>query len=467
MENILLLSDSYKVSHYKQYPEKTEVVYSYFESRGGEFPKTKFFGLQYFIKKYLVGEVVTEEKIEEAKEIYSQHFNNPDLFYEEGWRYILEHHQGRLPVKIKAVPEGTLVENHNVLMTIENTDPKCFWLTNYLETLLVQVWYPTTVATQSYYIREMIKKALEETGDVSGIDFKLHDFGFRGVSSVESAGLGGAAHLTNFMGTDTVAGLVMANKYYNAGVVGYNIPASEHSTITSWGKDNEDKAMENMLDSYPTGLVACVSDSYDIYNACKNIWGDKLKDKILNRDGCLVIRPDSGNPEIVIENLLNILADRFGYSINDKGYRVLNEKVRLIQGDGVNYNSIKSILLMMKQEKWSADNIAFGMGGALLQQLNRDTQKFAFKCSAIKINGEWKPVWKDPVTDKGKMSKKGRLALVEVDQNSYSTVPKEISGKPDLLKTVFKNGKIMKEYDWNEIKSNGLPKTKQLTEVRQ
>ncbi|HEY6162703.1 MAG TPA: nicotinamide phosphoribosyltransferase domain-containing protein, partial [Bacteroidia bacterium] len=201
--NIMLLTDSYKLSHYKQYPQGTSQIYSYFESRGGKFNEVVFFGLQYLLKSYLKGAVVTPEKVEEAEALYAKHFGSPSLFYKKGWEYILKKHGGKLPVRIKAVAEGTPVSVSNVMMTVENTDPKCFWLTNFLETLLVQVWYPCSVATQSREIKKVLLKYLEQTGDTSLVDFKLHDFGFRGVSSVESASIGGAAHLMNFMGTDT------------------------------------------------------------------------------------------------------------------------------------------------------------------------------------------------------------------------------------------------------------------------
>lgn len=458
MNNIILMSDSYKVSHYKQYPPNTQKVYSYFESRGGEFDKTVFFGLQYFLKRYLQGVVISKEKIEEAAVIFSQHFGDDKLFNKEGWYRLLEKHNGKLPVKIKAVPEGTLVNTHNVLMTIENTDEEFYWLTNYLETLLVQVWYPTTVATLSYHCKQMMKDYAEVTGtDISSLDFKLHDFGFRGVSSVESAMIGGLAHLLNFKGTDTVASLVCAKDYYNSTQCpAFSIPAAEHSTITSWGKDKEKEAYENMLEQYPTGLVACVSDSYDIYKACENIWGKQLREKVLQRDGCLVIRPDSGDPEEVVVKVLQILDNKFGSTINEKGYKVLNNKVRVIQGDGVNFESIESILQNMVVNGFAVDNIAFGMGGALLQKLNRDTQKFAFKCSAIKKHDEWCEVYKKPVTDKGKDSKKGLLKLIKVE-NKYYTVQidnKDTKWSEDKLVTVFEDGEIKKEYAFEECRSN-------------
>jgi nicotinamide phosphoribosyltransferase len=456
MNNIILMSDSYKYTHYLQYPEKTEVIYSYLESRGGVYGKTLFFGLQYLLKKYLCGEVVTLAKINEAEKIINSHLG-VGTFNREGWEYILKEHNGYLPVKIKAVPEGMLVPFSNVLVTIENTDPKCFWLTNFLETLLVQVWYPITVATQSYYIKQNILRFLEETGTPSLIDFKLHDFGFRGVSSVESAGIGGIAHLVNFKGTDTVEALVVGSQYYSEDCAGYSIPASEHSTITSWGKDNEVEAYKNMLekyDKYP--LIACVSDSYNIYNACEELWGTQLKEQVMNHNGTLVIRPDSGNPVEVIIKVLNILWEKFGGEVNTKGYKVLDSHVRIIQGDGVNPDSIYEILFAMKEAGFSADNIAFGMGGALLQKLDRDTQKFAFKCSAIKRGGEWNDVFKSPITDIAKESKKGRLKLIKLDSDkgeAMHTMQQNLSDEKDLLVEVFNNGNLLVDCNLEEIRS--------------
>lgn len=451
--NLLLMTDSYKLSHYKQYPSGTTTIYSYFESRGGRFQDVVFFGLQYYLKNYLEGVVVTKEKIESAAKLYAGHFGNPSIFYREGWEYILEKHEGRLPVRIKAVTEGTPVPCRNVMMTIENTDPNCFWLTNFLETMLVQVWYGCTVATQSREIKKKILSYLEATGDPALIDFKLHDFGFRGVSSVESASVGGAAHLINFMGTDTVAALSCIQEFYNTdGVFGFSIPAAEHSTITSWGRENESKAYLNMLTQYPEGLVAVVSDSYDVYNACENIWGGELKETILNRKGTLVVRPDSGEPKDVVLKITQILGDKFGYTTNAKGYKVLHPNVRVIQGDGVDYDSIGEILEHLKTHGWSADNIAFGMGGALLQKLDRDTQKFAFKCCAATVNGTERDVFKDPVTDHGKRSKRGRLKLIRHADGTFETVSPAAEGE-DLLQTVFENGTITKQISFPEVKT--------------
>lgn len=453
--NILLLTDSYKLSHYKQYPSGTSHIYSYFESRGGKFEQVTFFGLQYLLKEYLAGEVVTQAKIDQAAKLYAAHFGSETLFNREGWEYILEKYQGRLPIRIKAVAEGAVIPTHHVLMTVENTDPKCYWLSNFLETLLVQLWYPCTVATTSKAVRSLILSYLEKTGDPSLIDFKLHDFGFRGVSSVESAGIGGAAHLVNFMGTDTVTALTFIQEYYQPdSMFGFSIPAAEHSTITSWKQEGELDAYRNMLDQYPEGLVAVVSDSYDVYHACEKLWGEALKEKILARNGTLVVRPDSGVPKDVVLKVTEILGEKIGYTINEKGYKVLVPQIRVIQGDGVNYESIGEILENLAVNGWSADNITFGMGGALLQKVHRDTQKFAFKCSCATVDGQDRLVFKDPITDHGKKSKKGRLKLIFKD-NEYHTVNLDEEGE-DLLVTVFENGEILKDYTFDEVKGNSL-----------
>jgi nicotinamide phosphoribosyltransferase len=380
MENIILLSDSYKTSHYKQYPPNTEHVYSYFESRGGEFDEVVFFGLQYFLKEYLTGIRVTESFIREAKEIIDAHMG-PGVFNEAGWKYIISEYEGKLPIIIKALPEGTITKPGDVLMSVENTDPRCYWLTNYLETLLVQTWYPTTIASLSRGQKKTFATALYLSGDISAIDFKIHDFGFRGVTCPEQAGLGGLAHLVNVQGTDTLRALLFGRKYYNIDMPGYSINAAEHSTITSW--ENESDAFENMLTQYPTGLVAVVSDSYNIYDACENLWGTKLKEQIIKRDGTLVIRPDSGDPSEVCCKILDILWDKFGGTMT-RGFKVLDPHVRIIQGDGINRNSLGPLLRNIMDHGFSADNIAVGSGGGLLQDVNRDTCKFAFKCSDIK-----------------------------------------------------------------------------------
>lgn len=458
-DNILLLTDSYKVGHWPQYPEGTTEVYSYFESRGGAYPSTVFFGLQYIIEKYLT-RPFTFDDIEEADALYRAHFGTENLFNYNGWYNMLSKHGGRLPVRIKAVPEGSVVPVSNVLMTVENTDPEFPWLTNWLETLLSQVWYPTTVATVSWHVRQYILSQLERSGTPEAINFKLHDFGFRGVSSVESAGIGGAAHLTSFMGTDTVPALTFLQDYYYADMAGFSVPASEHSTMTSWGKDHEVDAYRNMIVKYhDMPIVSVVSDSYDIFTACRDLWGGVLKDEVLGMEGTLVVRPDSGDPPVVVIELLEILGEKFGWERNEKDYKVLNPKVRLIWGDGLEPNTIQSILFRMNLQQWSADNIVFGMGGGLLQKVNRDTQKFAFKCSSVIVNGEERDVFKTPVGDSTKNSKRGRLALIQnpawFDQLitvSAKDPAIEAGDFEDLLQVVYENGFAFNKTTLNEVR---------------
>lgn len=455
-------TDSYKVSHYLQYPPGTTSMFSYIESRGGDYNETVFFGLQYYLKEYLTHRVTVEE-VEKAKELYAVH---GEPFNYEGWMYIATELEGKLPVRIRAVPEGTVLANSNIMVSIESTDPKVFWVVSWLETMLLRVWYPITVATRSRHIKGIIMDALEKSSDdpQSEISFKLHDFGSRGVSSQESAMIGGAAHLVNFMGSDTVAGVLMANLYYKCPMAGFSIPAAEHSSITSWGKENEVEAYRNMLKQFakPGAIVACVSDSYDLWNACSKLWGEELKQEIIDSGAVVVIRPDSGHPPSVVKRTALLLAEKFGYTVNSKGYKVLNN-VRIIQGDGINEHSIKAILNDLLDAEFSATNIAFGMGGALLQMVNRDTQKFAMKCSHIFLaDGTSVDVFKDPVTDPGKSSKAGRLDLMKVYHQKdmtfagYKTVTlkdDQITHPDSVMETVYENGEILVETTFDEVRA--------------
>ncbi|PIE41691.1 MAG: nicotinate phosphoribosyltransferase [Gammaproteobacteria bacterium] len=455
MRNIILNADSYKASHYLQYPPGTTEVSSYIEARGGEFPEAVFFGLQMFIKEYLL-KPVTMADVEEATAVFQAH-GVP--FNADGWRYIVEECNGYLPIEIEAIPEGTVMPVRNAMVQVRNTDPECAWLTSYVETALLRaVWYPTTVATVSWNCRKVIERYMETTADSQqGIDFKLHDFGARGATSEEAAAIGGAAHLVNFMGSDTLSGIMAARRYYGADMAGFSIPAAEHSTITSWGRDNEAAAYANMLEQFSGEgkIVAVVSDSYDLWNAIDNIWGGELKNRVEATGGTLVVRPDSGNPVEVVTETIERLMVKFGYSINQKGYRVLPACIRVIQGDGVSLKTIEAILAAMERKGQSAENIAFGMGGELLQKVNRDTMKFAMKASAAKVNGQWRDVFKDPVTDRGKRSKKGRLAVKLGNCAQYQTVRAEaVNGGDNLMVPVFRNGVLLGDLTFDQVRSN-------------
>ena len=447
--------DSYKSSHWRQYPPGTTSLFSYIESRGGLYDYTVFFGLQYYLKKYL-SQPITMDMVEEAKEFYAAH---GEPFNYEGWKYIVTVHNGHIPVRIRAVPEGSCVPVKNALVTIESTDPKVFWIVSWLETMLIRVWHPINVATTSRECKRLIKAMLDQTCDnpESEINFKLHDFGSRGVSSQESAAIGGAAHLVNFMGSDTVVGVLTANRYYKSPMSAFSIPAAEHSTITSWGRENECNAYENMLTQYakPGALVAVVSDSYDIYNAIEKMWGGALRQKVIDSGATLVVRPDSGNPSKVVLACIKMLDAKFGTTVNNKGFKVL-KNVRVIQGDGINIDSISQILIALINHGYSAENVAFGMGGALLQHHNRDTQKFAMKCSSVTVNGEEVDVFKDPIDDPGKTSKKGRLDLISYKDGTYVTdyIPHGLLEHPlSAMQTVYHNGMMMHETTLDEVRA--------------
>lgn len=454
--NGIIDTDSYKASHFLQYPPNTTRAFFYLESRGSDrdWNETVFFGLQYLLKNYFL-EQFTQAMVEEAREVITAHGLT---FNYDGWTNLIKKYNGKLPLRIRAVAEGSIVPLHNVLMTVETTDDEFAWVGSWFETQLLRIWYSITVATQSFQIKKDVYKFLSETADDADaeIAYKVHDFGSRGVSSQETAAIGGAAHLVNFQGTDTMAALLLHRKFYDCPMAGFSIPAAEHSTITSWGRDNEAQAYRNMLKNFakPNALVAVVSDSWNIYNAVEKIWGEQLKQEVVDSGATVVIRPDSGEPIEVVSKVAQILSEKFGYDVNSKGYKVL-KNVRIIQGDGVNQNSIRAILERLKSEGFSASNIAFGIGGSLLQKIDRDTLKFAYKCSAIVAGGELRDVYKQPITDAGKNSKKGRLDLIARD-GKYETVRIEdaeaVAADDSCLRTVFENGELLIDDSLDEIR---------------
>jgi nicotinamide phosphoribosyltransferase len=462
--NLILNTDSYKASHWLQYPPGVDATFFYLESRGGAYERTLFFGLQAILKEYL-SRPVTPGMIDDAKVFWAAH---GEPFNETGWRHLVAQHGGRLPIRIRAVPEGTVVPTHQALMTVESTCPDCYWVPSYVETLLLRVWYPTTVATISWHVKQTIRGYLEQTSDRAAeeLPFKLHDFGARGVSSAESATLGGMAHLVNFRGTDTVLGVLGAREYYGEPMAGFSIPATEHSTITAWGRERELDAYRNVLARFakPGSVVACVSDSYDLFHAIEAMWGGALREQVIQSGATLVVRPDSGDPAEVVHKTLSLLNARFGSHVNLKGYRVLDH-VRVIQGDGVNPDSIRLILERITHAGYSAENVAFGMGGALLQKLDRDTQRFAIKCSAARIDGAWTDVYKDPITDHAKASMRGRLTLARHRRHgTFRTValPGDAlagsadalgAGWDDALATVWENGEPRRDWTFAEVRA--------------
>lgn len=457
--NLLLDVDSYKTGHWAQMPQGTTNCFGYLEARtGGDYPSTMFFGLQGLLQDYFATPIESQD-IDEAKEFCAMH-GVP--FPEAGWRRLNALHGGYLPLRIRAVPEGTVVPTGNVLMTVESTDPELAWMVGWLETKLMRLWFPTTVATRSYACKQVIYKHLRNTSDdpMGDLPFRLHDFGGRGVSSRESAGIGGAAHLVNFLGTDTIEGARYAQHHYGckAGIAGFSIIAMEHSTVTGHGEANEIDAYRTVLNSPKQyGIVAAVSDSYDFYNAVENIWGGALLEEVKASGKTVVIRPDSGNPAEVNLKALQILEAKVGMTINSQGYKILPSYYRLIQGDGNNTEAdIDHVLKVLTANGYSASNISFGMGGGLLQKLDRDTNRFAFKLSEIVVNGVARDVRKNPKTDASKRSKAGRLDLVKINGEFTTLISPNSSPDggfiPSEMRTVYENGRIMNTESFDTIR---------------
>lgn len=460
-KNPILAVDSYKLSHYPAYPSNVKGMFSYIEPRSKK-DKIIPFGLQMWIKKTLTTPItmVDINQAEAFANIHGEPFNR------EGWELVVKRYAGFLPITIRAVPEGTPVPSSNALVTVECTDPDLFWLTSYIETSLLRaVWYPTTIASNDARAYAMIKRVVERTADdLSGLPFMLHDFGGRGVTCAEQAEVGGAAHLVHFMGSDTIEGIRAANFYYNSPMAAFSVPAMEHSVQCSYGPSTEGQKeyLSTAITKFakPGGIVSIVLDGYDVFRETETLCS--LKDQIVESGARIVLRPDSGDPLVVIPRLLGMIERTFGYTINSRGYKVINN-VGILQGDGVDYDSIGSILSKITSLGYSTSNIVFGSGGALLQKVNRDTYKFAMKASAILQDGEWRPIYKDPVTDPGKKSKSGRVTLLRSKiTGEYLTA--SIDGGvnddwEDAMVTVYDKGQILNETTLDEVRARAIDTT--------
>jgi nicotinamide phosphoribosyltransferase len=456
------MGDAYKYTHWMQYPKNLRKVYAYVESRGTKLkiPYTLFFGLQGFIKDYLEGKVIESWMIDEAKELLGEVFGTHKYFNEEGFRKLLKKHNGKLPIRIKAVREGKKVKLKNVLVTIENTDPEFPWIVQWIETMLLRaIWYPKGVATISSAVKD-IEKKYSAICDSPLNMFFLNDFGARGVSSHESAEIGGAAHLVNYYGTDTIEGIRWAKYRYGNVACGYSVFATEHSTTTIYTKNGELDAYTHFFNVAPSDkLVSIVIDSYDTENAVKNLLGGKLYNVIINRQAPTVFRPDSGDPVEMSLKVVTWLWEIFGGTVNKKGFKILNPKVRVIYGDGINLDSIDAICQNLVNNGFSIENIVFGMGGKLLQSsVDRDTFMDACKVCYAEIeteNGiEGIDIYKDPVTDTGKKSKRGQQKLIILN-GEYVTVRKdEYPDIEDELVVVFENGELLNPITFDEVRKN-------------
>jgi len=469
MNNILLQTDVYKMGHMEQYAPGCNKVYSYLVARNDKtFKEPVFFGLQYYIKRYL-SEPITPEMGEEFLIYRKLILGSNSQEVEDKIRALCV--LGYLPIEIKAIEEGTIVPVKNVLMTITNTHPDFYWVVGFVESLLLKLWYTITVATCSYEYRKIVNRYFGETDDwdlQAMKPFQVHDFGYRGDSSEEGAAISGVAHLLSFLGSDNVPALPCAIEFYNADINGepilLSVPASEHSVMCSFGREDEIGAFKHMLELYPTGIVSIVSDTFDVYKVLTD-FAEVLKEDILKREGKVVFRPDSGNPEYIIcgnpdaepgsnewKGAIRLLDEKFGSAVNSKGYKVLNPKVGLIYGDGMYIERYVRTLERLKSMGYASSNLVIGVGG-ILRNHSRDTLGFAIKATYVEVNGVPREIEKDPVTDHQKKSHKGLLCLVKEDDQYITKDQCNVKEEAEsLLKVVYRDGKIIKQTSLSEIR---------------
>jgi nicotinamide phosphoribosyltransferase len=456
--NRVLDTDSYKLSHAGMYPKEVRGMFSYIEARTKGDTIVPF-GLQMWLQKALLTPITAAE-VDEAEEFAKAH---GEPFDREPWDYLIREHKGYLPLKIRAVPEGQRVPSGHVIVSVEVTDPKLFWLASYIETSLQRaVWYPTTIASNDYKAWRVIKRFMSESADTNDlVPFMLHDFGGRGGSSEETIQIGAASHLVFFQGSDSISGVRAANFYYGTkgGMAAFSVPATEHSVQCSYGPMRQHEYLANVIaTAKPGSIVSIVIDGYDTIREARYLCFE-LKETIIASGARVVFRPDSGDPLEIVPALLRLQEAAFGATVNKKGYKVINN-VGVIQGDGVDLESMTKILEKVTEMGYSAQNVVFGSGGALLQKVNRDTYKFAQKASAILVGKQWIPIFKDPVTDPGKRSKAGRLTLVRSRlTGEYTTLNIDDgfdSEYIDQMKTVYENGKLFNVTTLDEVRARAM-----------
>jgi nicotinamide phosphoribosyltransferase len=478
-QNPMLLADFYKINHRLQYPKNTEILYSTWTPRASRMKgvdKVVAFGFQAFIKNYLIDyfndnffDVPVKEIVQDYRRTLEFTLGVKDANAE----HIIDLHElGYLPLSIKALPEGTLVPLRVPMLTIQNTDPKFFWLTNYIETLAsCELWQASTSATIAYEYRKILDKAAMETvGNTEFVGFQGHDFSMRGLSSLNSAVSSGMGHLLSFVGTDTIPAIQGAESLYNANIekelVGTSIPATEHSIQCAYGNDVE-YLTKMITEVHPTGFVSVVSDGYDFWDVIGRVI-PALKDKIMARDGRLVIRPDSGDPVLIVcgdpngktalerDGAVEALWNIFGGTVTEKGYRVLDSHIGLIYGDAITLNRAQEITNRLKENGFASINVVFGIGSYTYQYNTRDTFGFALKSTLCVINGQERQIFKDPKTDNGiKKSQKGRVAVLK-DNNTLKVIDglslnDDIKG--DMLTEVFRDGQLLIDQTFNDIRN--------------
>lgn len=446
-KNIILATDAYKLTHHLQYPENLTSLVSYAEARkGGQFKTITWVGLQGIILSELL-EPVTIDDINEAEKQSIEVFGTDKYFNREVWEKVAE--IGYLPIEIKALPEGLEVPEGTPLFTIKSTESWFTTTMNALETLLMHVWYPTTIATNSLHIKKALLPIFSKSSDSDNlqlsVELAVNDFGLRGATSLESAAIGGMGHLVHFRGSDNMIADKYIRDYYGGEGRALSVLATEHSTATSYGNGDGEKdyLLSQLNRSDDNAIISVVIDSYDTFNFVENVVGDPIvAEMIKERAGRVVLRPDSGDPKEQVLGILNRLEKIFGYRINNKGYKVIEHNVGVIQGDGMYLESIEDLYTTILENGYSADNLVVGSGGGLLQQgFTRDTQRFAIKACYGEKDGVPFNIQKKPKTDLSKTSKSGLFKVIFED-NEYRTV--ELSHPGDnLLRTVFKDGEVI------------------------
>lgn len=492
--NASLLTDGYKLDHRRQYPKGTEYVYANWTPRSnGYMPDAKdgavVFGIQYFIKKYLIDRFNNDFFNLPEDVAVAQFKRRVDTFLgknEVGSEHIRELHRlGYLPIRLKALPEGSICPIRVPMITVVNTNPKFFWLTNFLETIMsCELWLPMTSATTSRLYRKELERHAEKTGFTPDINlgFLCHDFSMRGMAGLEAAITSGMGHLTSFVGSETLPAIEAVEKYYNANaekeIIAMTVPASEHSVMCAGGKEDEFETFKRFItEIYPSGFCSIVSDTWDLWKVITD-YLPRLKDTIMARDGRLVIRPDSGNPvdiicglpqsdiddmsfEEIYENkseivgVYELLWNIFGGTINEKGYKVLDPHIGVIYGDSITRERQKEIYHRLEVKGFAATNLVLGVGSFTFQYVTRDCLGFAMKATWCQINGEAREIFKSPKTDSG--MKKSLKGLIRVDKDQYGIYyatdcvsPEQEAG--GCLEVVFEDGKLIKETTFNQIR---------------
>lgn len=482
--NPLLLTDFYKTGHISQYPKNTTLVYSNFTPRKSRIygiNEVVFFGLQYFIKKYLIEEYNNNffnKPLSDVVDSYKRILDNSLGGYADMQHVTALHKLGYMPIEIKALPEGSLVPMRVPMLTIKNTLPDFYWVTNFLETILsTTIWGACTSATISLEYKKILNKYADETiGHRCHVPYQAHDFSFRGMYGLEAALISGAGHLLNFVGTDTIPAISFLEQYYKADsnkeLIGSSVPATEHSVMCMGGEETETETYKRLLtEIYPIGIISIVSDTWNLWDVLTKTLVE-LKDIILQRNGKLVVRPDSGNPVKIIcggdvskgldsleyKGVVEILWDIFGGNVNEKGYKILDSHIGCIYGDSITLERCKEICERLKLKGFASSNIIFGVGSYTFQYTTRDTFGFAVKSTYGEIAGEAREIFKDPITDNvGKKSAKGLLKVV-LNKGKYELidqVSKEEEEKGEL-KTIFKDGILIKECSLYEIRERLL-----------